>query len=319
MIPNANETFLAIKQLRYKLRRWRLLVFFLVFLLVGSSYYQLKRSPGLIPPLYTKTNSDGYLPSQKKKNKAIQEKYIARVKLRGILMNNTFSAEKIKNLSTFAGVLLDIDSPGGDVLESERLYLLLRSVAQNVPMVTLIRSHGTSGAYMVALASDQLVAYNTSLIGSIGVISQSYEITQLAQRLGVNFNSHKSSPLKGTPNPLEPVTTETNIMMSQLVSDIYDYFLGLVAERRKIKALEIRGAANGQIYTGRQALELGLIDKIGDENSVLNYFTEKGLNPNHFRLVNYNIASEGGIIVKWFRRVFGTISGSRSGSLQAIY
>ncbi|MDR1499305.1 MAG: signal peptide peptidase SppA [Rickettsiales bacterium] len=261
-----NETFIVIQGLKKTIIRWRMLAFVIIFCMIG-----------ILGGNFTK----------KHKNVEV----IARVKITGPIFNNTFSKEKLKALksSNIKGVILDIDSNGGDVVESEMLYTFFRELSKKKPMVAMIGGSGVSGAYIVAMASDYIVCYNTSIVGSIGVLVQTYEFTELAKKLGISLTNYKSSPLKAAPNPFEKTTPDVDMVISQQINDIYDYFLSIFIERRKIKITEAQEIANGQIYTGRQALEYGLVDKIGSENELLEYFREMGVNVDKINFTDFDI------------------------------
>jgi protease-4 len=229
-------------------------------------------------------------------NKAIfkqkkSQDIIARVKIGTYIRNGMFTYDRLKYLEAehVKGIILDIDSNGGDVVESEKMYNFFRKLAIDKPLVVSIGGSCTSGAYMIAMASDYIIAYNTSLIGSIGVIAESFEITELAKRLGINLTNYKSSPLKNVPNMFEKVTPDVDMIMSQQIDDIYDYFLGIFIERRKIKVVEAQEIANGQTYTGRQALEFGLIDKIGGEDEIREFLKINNFNLNKIKIVDYSL------------------------------
>ena len=132
-------------------------------------------------------------------------------------------------------------------------------------MVAVIGELGTSAGYMSALGSDYIIARESSITGSIGVILQSTDITGLLDKLGVKPESVKSSPLKSQPNPLEPFSEEARAATEAVVADIYDLFVGMVAERRRMSRERVAPLADGRIFTGRQALRQGLIDGVGGE------------------------------------------------------
>lgn len=262
-----NDNFIAIQSFKKKIFIWRIIAFisiFFVFFTFTDKIFNKKISKNNI---------------------------IARVKINGIILNDMFSKEKLKELEkpNIKGIILDINSEGGDVVESEKLYTFFRKLSKTKPVVSMINGMGASGAYMIAMASDYIIAYNTSVIGSIGVLIQTYEFTELAKKLGISLTNYKSSPLKAAPNPFEKITPDVDMIISQEINDIYDYFLTIFAERRKIKIIEAQEIANGQIYTGRQALEYGLIDKIGGEDELLDYFKDINIKINKVNFVDFNI------------------------------
>ena len=261
-----SDTFVFIKTLKKSLFRWRLLALFAVFLLIISS--------------------SGYVYNSKRSSNII-----ARVNINTSIISNIFSYNKLKLLENdeVKAVILNIDSPGGEVTESEKLYEFFRKLSKKKPIVSVINGMGTSGAYMIAMASDYIVSYNTSSVGSIGVVVQTYEVTDLAKKVGISLTNYKSSPLKAAPNPLEKLNPDVDMIISQQINDIYDYFLNIFVERRKIKITEAQEIANGQVYTGRQALEYGLVDKIGTEDDALDYLRDNKINVDAYDIVDFNI------------------------------
>lgn len=201
--------------------------------------------------------------------------YIARVRIDGEIFNNE---DRIKLLNEIAenngikAVILHIDSPGGTVVGGETLYNAFRKISEKKPVVAVMGDMATSAGYMTSVACDYIIAHQGTMTGSIGVIAQSYEFVELANKVGVKFNTFKTSPLKGGPIPTEELTPEMKESMYQTLFDIYDMFYDMVALRRnKIPAEQLRAIANGAAYTGRQALQLGLIDAIGDESTALDW------------------------------------------------
>ena len=172
---------------------------------------------------------------------------------------------------------MEIDSPGGEVVPSEILYTRLKEISLRKPVVTMIKGLGASGAYMAALASEYIVAYNTSLVGSIGVLFQSNNFSSALDKVGVKVKMYKSSKFKAAPNMFEETDEEIDSVMSEKVNDIYSYFLDIFVNNRKISRRDAIDIANGQVYTGRQALNFKLIDKIGDTNDLVSYLGDKGI------------------------------------------
>ncbi len=284
-----NDDFVAIQDFKKKILRWRIITFFCLMSVIFVSAESLF--------------------SKRKTN--LKKGYVARVSVEDMIRADSFSDKRLKELEKkeVIGVILDIDSPGGEVLASEKLYLFFRNLAKNKPVVSVINGYGTSGAYMVAMASDYIVAGNTSLVGSIGVILQTEEVTELADKVGVKFMNFKSSPLKAAPNMFEKITPDVEMVTNQLIEDIYDYFLSIFIERRKIKAIEAQEIANGQVYTGRQALEFGLIDKIGGEGEAVEYLKDNDIDMNKVEIVNFDISDdEGGFLSSIRKKLFGSIA-----------
>lgn len=209
-------------------------------------------------------------------NGPIESDYIANIKVEGVIFEDEFRSEVLaevaKNKSAKA-VIVEINSPGGGIVGSEMLFNELRLIAENKPIVVVMESLAASGGYMAAIASDYIIAYNGTLTGSIGVLMESAEVTDLAQKLGVKFNSYKSSPLKGSPSMFEKSSPLVDKVMQESILDSYQFFSGLVRERRgdRLNPKTIKEALDGRVFTGRQALAAGLIDKIGTKKDALAY------------------------------------------------
>lgn len=213
----------------------------------------------------------------------IDGEYIARVRIDGEIFHDTGRIEKLEKLAEDRGasaIILHVNSPGGTVVGGEALYNTVLRLAQNKPVAIVMEDIATSAGYMVAIAGDYLVAYNGTITGSIGVLSMSYEFTDLADKLGIKFHNFKTSPLKGGPLPTEKLSPEMEQSMYVTLHEIYNMFFNMVQTRREIDKNKLQAIANGDVYTGKQALELGLIDAIGDETTALKWLhTEKKINP----------------------------------------
>ena len=172
-------------------------------------------------------------------------------------------------------MLVRINSPGGTTTGSEQIYHGLRRVAAQKPVVAVIGTIGTSGGYIVAIGADHIVARETSLTGSIGVLFQAAEFTGLMEKLGIKPFTVKSTTLKGQPSPLEPVTDEVRNALGILLADSFDWFSSLVRERRKLDKTMFEAATDGRIFSGRQAVNLNLIDAIGGERAARKWLKEK--------------------------------------------
>jgi len=175
-------------------------------------------------------------------------------------------------------IVLRIDSPGGAAAGGEALYRAIREAAAEKPIVAIIDGLGTSAAYMAAIAADRVVARESAITGSIGVIFQSAHVENLLSRLGVGTIEIKSRPLKAEPSPFSAPTPEAIQMVQGVVDDTYRWFVGLVRERRGLQEAEALQVADGRIFTGRQALALRLVDELGDEDTARAWLeTEKGV------------------------------------------
>jgi protease-4 len=211
---------------------------------------------------------------------SIAQAHIARVTISGFISGDRRTLELIKSLenSSAAAVLVKIDSPGGTVSGSEALYDALRLLAAKKPMVAVVDGLAASGGYIAAMGSDRIVARQTSLVGSIGVLFQIPNVGQLLNTVGVKVEEVKSSPLKAAPNGFEPTSPEARAALQRVVDDNYDWFKRLVRERRKLAEPEVATVSDGRVHTGRQGLALKLVDEIGGEPEAIAWLErEKGV------------------------------------------
>ncbi len=161
-------------------------------------------------------------------------------------------------------VVLDIDSPGGSATASDDMFLALERLAAKKPLVAAIRGVGASGSYLAALAAQTIVAQPNSVVGSIGVISASPRLPRLLDRLGVSVTETRAGRLKGAGAPWREDSEEELAKEQAIVDAFYDAFVGRVAARRAMADDRARELATGEVWLGREARDLGLVDEIGD-------------------------------------------------------
>jgi protease-4 len=206
--------------------------------------------------------------------------YVARVKLSGLIRNDQDRTESLDRLaqSRARAVIVHVDSPGGTTAGSEQLHQSIRRLAARKPTVVVVDGLAASGGYIAALGADHIIAQGTSLVGSIGVLFQYPNVTDLMKTLGVQMESVRSSPLKAAPSGLEPTSPEARAAIEALVKDSYGWFRGLVQQRRGLDDALLERVADGRVFTGRQAIELRLVDALGDERSAREWLAkEKGV------------------------------------------
>ncbi len=195
--------------------------------------------------------------------------YVARVTIIGIIRNNNERVEALERLaqSNAKAVIVRIDSPGGTTAGSEQLYDSLRLVASKKPLVVVVDGLAASGGYIAAMAADHIVAQQSSLVGSIGVLFQIPNVSELLAKIGVKVEEVKSSPLKAAPNGYEPTSPEARAALDAIVKDSYAWFRGMVKERRQLDDATLNTVADGRVFTGRQGLALKLVDQLGNETT----------------------------------------------------
>ena len=133
----------------------------------------------------------------------------------------------------------------------------------------VVEGLAASGGYIAAIAADHIVAQQSSLVGSIGVLFQFPNISELLKTVGVKVEEVKSSPLKAAPNGFEPTSPEARAALDSLVKDSYAWFRNLVKERRGMDDALLDKVADGRVFTGHQAIDLKLIDQLGDEKTAV--------------------------------------------------
>src|SRR5690242_9592758 len=192
---------------------------------------------------------------------------IARVNIEGLIRSDQERVEALERLakSHAAAVVVHINSPGGTTAGSEQLYDSLVRLKAKKPLVVVVEGLAASGGYITAMAADHIVAQQSSLVGSIGVLFQYPNFTDLLKTIGVKVEEVKSSPLKAAPNGFEPTSPEARDALDALVKDSYAWFRSLVKDRRGMDDTLLEKVADGRVFTGRQAVGLKLIDQLGDE------------------------------------------------------
>jgi protease-4 len=205
---------------------------------------------------------------------------IARVNIEGLIRSDRERVEALERLekSSAAAVIVHINSPGGTTAGSEQLYDALMRLKAKKPLVVVVEGLAASGGYITAIAADHIVVQQSSLVGSIGVLFQFPNFTELLKTVGVKVEEVKSSPLKAAPNGFEPTSPEARAAIDALVKDSYAWFRDLVKARRSMDDALLEKVADGRVFTGRQAVELKLVDAIGDEKVAVEWLvTQKNV------------------------------------------
>jgi protease-4 len=247
------------RRIRRKLTFWRVLA---VIIAIGAiAVIGMLASPGA-PGTFTSAGS------------------IARINIEGLIRSDQERVEALERLakSRAAAVVVHINSPGGTTAGSEQLHDSLVRLKAKKPLVVVVEGLAASGGYIAAIAADHIVAQQSSLVGSIGVLFQFPNFTDLLKTVGVKVEEVKSSPLKAAPNGFEPTSPEARDALDALVKDSYAWFKGLVKDRRGMDDAQLAKISDGRVFTGRQAVELKLIDQLGDEKTAIAWLeAEKGV------------------------------------------
>src|SRR6478752_774355 len=216
---------------------------------------------------------------------------IARVTITGLIRNDRQRVEAFERLgkSHAKAVIVHINSPGGTTSGSEELHDSLIRLKQLKPMVVVVDGLAASGGYIAAIAADHIVAGDTSLVGSIGVLFQYPNFTDALKTLGIKVEEIKSSPLKAAPNGFEPTSPEARAAIEAIVMDSYAWFKDLVKNRRKMDDGQLAKVSDGRVFTGRQAVGLKLIDGLGNEKTALAWLEKEKKVPANTPVRDYSL------------------------------
>lgn len=179
------------------------------------------------------------------------------------------AGEIIDQINEFAdsngirAVVLRIDTPGGSVAPSQEIYQAVRELRKKKKVVVSMGSVAASGGYLIAVAADRIVANPGTITGSISAVMHYANVEELLKKVGVRSSVIKSGKFKDIGSPVREMTAEERSLIQGIVDDIYDQFVRTVSENRKIPLSKIVRLADGRVFTGRQAKELGLIDDLG--------------------------------------------------------
>ena len=197
-----------------------------------------------------------------------QSDHVARIRIEGMITGNTNTLKMLKNLEEAKhakALMVHIDSPGGTTAGSEAIYERLRAIAKDRPVVAVMDTVAASGGYITAIGADHIVARGNTITGSIGVIFQWAQVKDLLATLGVKFQERKSGDLKAVPNMFDEPSEKALAVTDAMIRDSFNWFTGLVKERRGLNPQQMALISDGRVFTGRQALDARLIDAIGGE------------------------------------------------------
>lgn len=168
------------------------------------------------------------------------------------------------------GIILNIDTPGGGVLASDAIYNRVSDIAEDMPVIALMGDTAASGGYYISAGATEIIAHRFTWTGSIGVIAMIPNFTEAAGKLGISTTVIKSGALKDIGSPFREMTEEERGLFQTLIDEAYNGFVQVVAEGRDLPEARVREIADGRIYSGIQARELGLVDRLGDRETAFN-------------------------------------------------
>ena len=205
--------------------------------------------------------------------------HIERYRINGLIGNGTEVEKDLARLardSSVSAVLLHLDTPGGEVAGGEGIHESVQQLAAKKPVVAVMDGTAASAGYMIAVAAPHIVARESTITGSIGVILETTNFGGLLDKIGVSVDPLVSGPLKGQPSFDKPMTPAARQVLQGMVGDLFDQFVGIVAAGRHMDPGRVRALADGRAYTGRQAKALGLVDEIGGDREAQAWLEKTG-------------------------------------------
>ncbi len=211
-------------------------------------------------------------------------KQIARIEITGAIASGTrkrvLEALKTVEERKFPALLLRIDSPGGTVGDSQEIYSALMRLREKVKIVASFGNISASGGVYVGMGAEHVVANPGTITGSIGVILRGNNLERLLEKIGISFKVIKSGPYKDILAFDRELTEPEKTILQELIDTSYQQFVQTVAEGRQLAVEAVREFADGRIFTGQQALELGVVDRLGTEDDARRWAAElAGLDP----------------------------------------
>lgn len=200
------------------------------------------------------------------------EKKLAIVKVEGTINNSEEVVQQISDLindERVKAIVVRIDSVGGGVAPSQEIYEALLTAGKKKKVVASMGSVAASGGYLIACGAEQIVANPGTVTGSISAVMHFTDVQELMKKVGIHSSVVKSGKYKDIGSPVRDMTEEERILLQELVDDVYDQFLEVIATRRKISMEELKRIADGRILTGRQAQKLKLVDSLGTQQDAV--------------------------------------------------
>jgi protease-4 len=292
------ESVVDRRRLKRRLTAWRLAAVALGVLFIGALLMSDQQAgPGAILP------------------------HVARITVSGIITDDRKMQElidKVGKSSQVKAVIVSINSPGGTTTGGEAMYDSVRRLAEKKPVVAVCGTLATSAAYIVALATDRIFVYGNTITGSVGVIFQWAEVTELLHTLGIKVEEVKSGPLKAVPSPFEPADERARQLTEEMVQDAKVWFVDLVGKRRDIQPGNVPGLTEGRIYSGRQAVEYKLADEIGDEKAAQAWLTKERNVPSGLKIVDWKPAEESAGLFGWLVQSIAGLAGISTEQIGSI-
>lgn len=226
---------------------------------------------------------------------------IARYEVSGMILDDPERDELLKTIAeedSTRALILRINSPGGTTAGSEALFASVRAIAAKKPVVAVLSELAASGGYVAAISADHIVARGNTLTGSIGVIMEYPTFTDLMAKVGIGYETVRSSELKAEPSPFRPTNPEARALDQAMIDESFQWFRGLVGERRGLADERLDAVATGGVFTGRVAVENGLVDEIGGEPEALAWLESREPGMSDLEVVDREVARDEPILTR---------------------
>lgn len=204
---------------------------------------------------------------------------VAVVWVEGAIEDATATVDDLEDIGendSIKAVVLRVDSPGGGVAPSQEIYDAVVRLREKKPVVASLANVAASGGYYVAAACDAIVSNAGTLTGSIGVLMQVGNVEELMKKLGLSGEVLKAGRYKDIGSPIRTMTAEERGILQDMLADVHDQFVAAVAKGRNLPPADVRLVADGRVFSGAQAFELKLVDKLGGLREAVLLAGEKG-------------------------------------------
>lgn len=268
--------------------------------------------------------------------KSSSNEYIANYNISGLLISADEiieDLEELKSSNEVNSIIISVDSPGGTTVSAEEIYLKLKEVSLVKPTAIVMRNIATSGAYLLSLGGDVIFSRENTITGSIGVLLQWARVDEALSKLGIEVNEVKSGKLKAEPDFFGEIDEEAQQVTKEIIDETFEWFIRIVKVERDLNPSEIYTISDGRIFTGRQAIELNLVDEIGDKNDAKIWLVEnkeidsnspiidygKSKKPSFIELSLANIMDYFNISTPYTGRIRSNLSLVNNGGLQSVW
>jgi len=262
--------------------------------------------------------------------------YIANYNISGLLISADDiieDLEELKSNNEVNSIIISVDSPGGTTVSAEEIYLKLKEVSLVKPTAIVMRNIATSGAYLLSLGGDVIFSRENTITGSIGVLLQWARVDEALSKLGIEVNEVKSGKLKAEPDFFGVIDEDAQKVTKEIIDETFEWFIRIVKVERNLNPSEIYTISDGRIFTGRQAIELNLVDEIGDKNDAKIWLVKnkeidsnsviidygKSKKPSFIELSLANIMDYFNISTPYTGRIRSNLSLVNNGGLQSVW